>query len=270
VVGLAFQYYGTSIAFVTCHYASDSAGRKRVARRNEDAVRTLRSLHLVGDLEEFDLHLQHQHIILLGDLNYRCDAFCEEMLIKVANAVAAVSDGAGAGALHGTTRDQSYMRFHRDPDSKEEATASLSGEYSGGDPEAAPGWVEAWSWSEQVDELSQALSQGRVFFGFQEGRLTFPPSFKWCPGRLVEDFTDVEDLRYAYRTKLEGQASETRPPSWTDRVLFHSLPDLRHRLVLRLYDLCEAIIGSDHRCARLYGWHLRTFTRGYARGPCRF
>ncbi len=34
-VGMALQYYGTAIAFLVAHYASDSGGRKRWQRRDE-------------------------------------------------------------------------------------------------------------------------------------------------------------------------------------------------------------------------------------------
>jgi len=35
-VGLSLSYYDTSIAFINCHLASDSKGRSRVHRRNEE------------------------------------------------------------------------------------------------------------------------------------------------------------------------------------------------------------------------------------------
>lgn len=39
VVGVALQYYGTAIAFLVAHYASDSGGRKRWERRDEVRAR---------------------------------------------------------------------------------------------------------------------------------------------------------------------------------------------------------------------------------------
>ena len=44
VVGVALQYYGTAIAFLVAHYASDSGGRKRWERRDE-VRRTCRTIH---------------------------------------------------------------------------------------------------------------------------------------------------------------------------------------------------------------------------------
>ena len=35
VVGMALQYYDTSVAFIVAHFASDSRGKKRWERRDE-------------------------------------------------------------------------------------------------------------------------------------------------------------------------------------------------------------------------------------------
>jgi len=48
VVGVALQYYGTAIAFLVGHFASDSGGKKRWHRRDDDAWRTLHMMHLAG------------------------------------------------------------------------------------------------------------------------------------------------------------------------------------------------------------------------------
>ncbi|CAN0310178.1 unnamed protein product, partial [Phaeothamnion confervicola] len=42
-------------------------------------------------------------------------------------------------------------------------------------------------------------------------------------------------------------AKGLRPPSWTDRILTHSLADKQSRLVAGPYELCDAVLGSDHR-----------------------
>ena len=48
-------------------------------------------------------------------------------------------------------------------------------------------------------------------------------------------------------SKKEGGKTGLRPPSYTDRVLVHSLPDERQRLRLKAYDLFETVTSSDHR-----------------------
>jgi len=48
---------------------------------------------------------------------------------------------------------------------------------------------------------------------------------------------------YSIRKKNDGK----RVPSYTDRILYHSMKDVAGRLHLLRYGLCEAITGSDHR-----------------------
>lgn len=42
-----------------------------------------------------------------------------------------------------------------------------------------------------------------------------------------------------------------RPPSYTDRILFHSLPDQESRLTVQAYDLCDQLRVSDHRAVSM-------------------
>ncbi|CAE7326970.1 Ocrl, partial [Symbiodinium microadriaticum] len=55
------------------------------------------------------------------------------------------------------------------------------------------------------DQLNIERKLGHVFPGFEEGLLTFPPTYKFQPG------TDV------YETRPE---KKLRPPAWCDRVLW--------------------------------------------------
>jgi len=36
-----------------------------------------------------------------------------------------------------------------------------------------------WSWVNSHDELITVMDNGQVFYGFQEGQIEFPPSFRW-------------------------------------------------------------------------------------------
>lgn len=62
MTGLSFRYHDATLAFVTCHYASDSAGKKRLRQRNLDAHRTLREIRLTDD-EGFHVAAQHHHTV---------------------------------------------------------------------------------------------------------------------------------------------------------------------------------------------------------------
>lgn len=75
-----------------------------------------------------------------------------------------------------------------------------------------------------ADQLSLARDDGEVFVGYQEGALTFRPTYKYDNG------TDTYD-----------SSEKQRIPSWTDRVLFKG-----RGLNLRAYD-CAPLRTSDHR-----------------------
>ncbi|KAM3567420.1 hypothetical protein VYU27_010434, partial [Nannochloropsis oceanica] len=61
MVGMAFRYHDSTLAFVTAHFASDSGGKTRLKRRNADAYVLLRALCLTDTEEGFDFHLEHHH-----------------------------------------------------------------------------------------------------------------------------------------------------------------------------------------------------------------
>lgn len=49
----------------------------------------------------------------------------------------------------------------------------------------------------------------------------------------------------ANATKKEKKA--IRPPSYTDRILVHSLPDRKDKIKMMAYDICDTVMVSDHR-----------------------
>ena len=58
--GLSARYFDASFAFIAAHFTSDSKGRNRLAKRNQDAFTVLKELALVGD-SGFDVHHMHHH-----------------------------------------------------------------------------------------------------------------------------------------------------------------------------------------------------------------
>jgi hypothetical protein len=54
-----------------------------------------------------------------------------------------------------------------------------------------------------MDQLTRERREGHVFQGFEEGLLTFPPTFKYD---LESDAFDT--------------SKKQRTPSWTDRILY--------------------------------------------------
>jgi hypothetical protein len=76
------------------------------------------------------------------------------------------------------------------------------------------------------DQLAAQRAKGRVFRGFAEGAVEFPPTYKFDAG------TDAYDT-----------SEKKRVPSWTDRVLFKPCAAVR----LKRYDSVRSLRTSDHR-----------------------
>lgn len=49
----------------------------------------------------------------------------------------------------------------------------------------------------------------------------------------------------------ETDPSKLRPPSYTDRILVHSLPDRSNRVTIQAYDFCDTLRVSDHRAVSM-------------------
>jgi hypothetical protein len=79
-----------------------------------------------------------------------------------------------------------------------------------------------------TDQLAREMAAGRVFVGFSEAAIEFPPTFKVTKG--------VAGLSYGMK----------RSPAWCDRVLVRS--NLPHRAAeLGAYYACPSVATSDHK-----------------------
>ncbi|RWW12197.1 hypothetical protein GW17_00024146 [Ensete ventricosum] len=82
-------------------------------------------------------------------------------------------------------------------------------------------------------QLRTEVSKGRVFEDWQEGAITFSPTYKYYPN---------SDKYYGC---IQGQKGEKRrAPAWCDRILWHG-----DGLKQKRYDRCESRL-SDHRPVR--------------------
>ncbi|KAH8859504.1 72 kDa inositol polyphosphate 5-phosphatase [Schistosoma japonicum] len=79
-----------------------------------------------------------------------------------------------------------------------------------------------------ADELLNAQSQGTVFQNFDEGRICFPPTYKFDINSDVYDSSEKQ-----------------RVPSYTDRILF--LSKQKGNLICLEYNYINTIRSSDHR-----------------------
>eukprot|EP00980_Cylindrotheca_fusiformis_P009777 scaffold2156_cov115-Cylindrotheca_fusiformis.AAC.2 len=81
------------------------------------------------------------------------------------------------------------------------------------------------------DELHKGIDAGDLLVGFETLPCLFPPTFK------VE-----REPGYSYKRQ--------RTPSYTDRILFNSLPSLEAQLKPLAYEPCEDFATSDHKPIR--------------------
>jgi len=79
------------------------------------------------------------------------------------------------------------------------------------------------------DQLRLERSKGNVLMGFEEGPITFKPSYKFDP------FTEVYDT-----------GKKCRAPAWCDRI-FYSTPRYGKEIELQSYESIHGKFHSDHR-----------------------
>lgn len=83
-----------------------------------------------------------------------------------------------------------------------------------------------WSFLRRFDQLTREKNASRIFQGYQEGELSFPPSYKY---QVQSDYYDSK-----------------RVPSWTDRILWKTNSRGMAEVEQQFYGRHE-IFMSDHR-----------------------
>ncbi len=191
-VGIPLQIHDTSIGFVTCHLPSDSKGKSKLVKRNASAHAILKEVILAPEDLGFDLHLQHDHILVFGDLNYRMD-----------------TDGVGGGvnSLTGVAvactlekqvlnddpswlnRKYNLLRHSSDPLHPSIEEVKLI-------HQAKMNSRGAWKSVLRADELRSIMDDGDAFYGFDEPMPCFPPSYKRKKGKTEGDCGDYSTFKF--------------------------------------------------------------------------
>ncbi len=220
-VGLLFQIHDTSIGFVTAHLPSDSKGKSKLPRRNENARSMLKEVALASEDVGCDLQLQHDHVIIMGDLNYRMNT------PAIVGFDGKESVGEGASALQGIALASSIeMRaLGDDPYWFRRKYSLFYGPKSPMYPcaeeiaclkAAAESAQEAWDAVIKYDEMRLMMDMGEVFYGFYEPPPRFPPTYKRKKG-LVDgdcgDYSSYSELIQGY--SHTGEESSVAPGAGT-------------------------------------------------------
>eukprot|EP00755_Sulcionema_specki_P030585 Sspe_Gene.94710::Locus_67056_Transcript_1_1_Confidence_1.000_Length_1869::g.94710::m.94710/K01099/INPP5B_F; inositol polyphosphate 5-phosphatase INPP5B/F len=108
--------------------------------------------------------------------------------------------------------------------------------------------IEDKEWTKllQVEQLTNELQRCAVLQGFRDTlveSVIFDPTYKYIPGTRSYD--------RSVKVKKSNQP-EKRTPAWTDRILWRSHVDGRHRdmsgsVSLGSFGACDTLLQSDHR-----------------------
>ncbi|OQR95059.1 hypothetical protein ACHHYP_00464 [Achlya hypogyna] len=270
-VGFAFRYFDTTFAVASCHLASDSSvsasqlpraltapqGKSKVAKRHKDAAGILRSMNLQSMGVEFDFQHMVHHTIFLGDLNYRLTAqhATPAEVLKLMTTI--VNRRFPPAAVHepydvdgfGVTTSPGNDTVLLDDLSVVEQQPPPAHEYFKSPRSVINRYAKDANWTLllQHDELLAALQAGAAFAGFSEAMIGFAPTFRRVLGTQLPPNARVTpgELGRLFTTVLPDGG--LRVPSYTDRILYHSLPDLQDRIKCTKYTSCEDVGTSDHK-----------------------
>ena len=272
-VGLPFQIHDVTVGFVTAHLPSDTKGKKKLTKRNESMEAILKSLILAAEPTGNLLHYQVDHLIFLGDLNYRINPPGGHADASVLSSLAQAQLTEKAIITTSTSNNwmelrSNLLRAVSDPLYPSKDTIDIL-------TKARESSKMKWSEVSKDDELRQIFEGTDNFYGFIEPLPCFPPSYKRKTGDagdcgdytdpkvIVEGYSNVGDLEDDSGPSINPYLNSSveritlterkkikklRPPSFTDRILIHSLHgNSSNRLKINSYDLCDQIRLSDHR-----------------------
>ncbi|KZV25456.1 hypothetical protein F511_17234 [Dorcoceras hygrometricum] len=185
-ISISMSLHQTSFCFVCSHLTSgEKDGDEQ--RRNSDVMEILRKtrfprFHSKGDDDTPQTILDHDRIIWLGDLNYRIALSYQyaKALVEMRNWRALLENDQASKYI----LSKSFYLCIQTYETVKKFTPSLK-------------------------QLRIEQGQGRVFPGWNEGRIYFPPTYK---------YSNNSD-RYTGENKHPRE--KRRTPAWCDRILWH-------------------------------------------------
>jgi len=105
----------------------------------------------------------------------------------------------------------------------------------------------------QMNRISRRIANVVPTFFSQDGpnkELTTANSIVLSATTIHESFNTIgTNALNLIKKQIDPRA--LRPPSYTDRILFHSLQDQSNRITVQAYDLCDKLRISDHRAVSM-------------------
>jgi hypothetical protein len=244
---VTFEIYGTTLAFVSCHLTPHE-GVQNCYMRN-DSIKEILGGVRVRDTR-FDASNQTHHIFWMGDMNYRPSfdgkvppqsktsaELTEEEQKERQKAFDAV---AGKAGKNGTTDVL-------EGDEDDAITEGTAGEVSEKKKiwkenyHKLSKWIQDKDWAEILakDELNREIVARRTLSGFTPLMPQFPPTFKRARGQAIENMEVGDDITTYY--------NEKRWPSYTDRILYKSMPNFERNVMNLDFSSFENVMTSDHK-----------------------
>ncbi len=116
---------------------------------------------------------------------------------------------------------------------------------------------EQWTDMLQLDELNREIAAGRILNGFVALQPAFYPTFK--RSRNLSIVTQKHRPSHDHLGKgnfvpeervVSEFYNEKRMPSFTDRILYKSMPAFAADVTPRFFEACEQTMSSDHKAVR--------------------
>ena len=246
---VSFDLYGTALAFVSTHLTAHE-GVAYCAMRN-DSIKEILGGMRIGD-ERFDVSNQKHHTFWMGDMNYRT-CFDDETPPR-------------------SKRDENLTKEEEEYRKKMLETSMKTTEEEDEGDEKKGKMTKKQKVFKQVgivvpqirenafadivarDELNREIAGNRALAGFKALQPNFPPTFKrkrqiglakkgdtWVFEKCTGEPGEVDPLEF-YDKK--------RTPSYTDRILYRSMPNFEGNCVPQSFVSFEDVVTSDHKPVR--------------------
>jgi hypothetical protein len=217
----------TSLAFVSCHLAAHPSAA-HLASRNAQCREILRAT--MADMDRgrrLDATHAADHVVWLGDLNYRIEP---DALPAHALQVAGALSEAAAFAAASPPAPPALPAPAASPQAAPPPALGERDEHGIAGARAVIALAAARDYSSllQADQLKTSQLRGDAFVAFDEGEITFQPTYK------------VERV-------IGSTFKPSRVPSYTDRVLWKSMPPCEGRLRQTSLRSIEGASSSDHK-----------------------
>ena len=236
---------GTSLAFISTHLAAHE-GVKKCAMRNESTTEILGGVRS-GDMT-LDPSVQFHHTFWMGDMNYRITFDPAVPDRAFTDRVQDEKEQAGGKTSAKEEVDEEYEETDERRDQLDKIYHMIENE----------DWVGLLA----LDELNRELKAGRIMKGFSALQPSWPPTFKRKRQTTIakknisqtmvtskkeyEVFT-TKNPSVTETTSIENFYDKKRLPSFTDRILYCSLPGFKKNLRSKYFVSCEDCKSSDHK-----------------------